>query len=278
MQQIAVLMTCHNRREKTLSSLENLFQQQGLNSEYAINVYLVDDGSSDGTGAAVDAAFPFVKVIKGDGTLFWNRGMHTAWKEACVQKHDFYLWLNDDTDLYPDAILQMIDASKQKNDQSIISGCIESSTVSGERIYAGVKIKGSEHILNYPNGTINECDMINGNCVIVPHSVYEKVGNLDWRFTHALGDHDYSLRAKKMGVLSYTTAQFVATCAPNESQPKWRLNSVPLIERIKNLYSPLSYSHPYEFFRYEKSHFGLLTASKHFLSIHLRVLFPGLRH
>ena len=277
MLRIAVLLTCHNRKEKTLNCLSNLNLQQGINEQYTIKTYLVDDGSTDGTGAAVKSAFPDVKVIQGDGTLFWNRGMYTAWETAAKESHDVYLWLNDDTDLYPSALLEMLDAAKETGYRSIISGCIESPTNKGERVYAGVKREGKQHILNYPDGNINECDIINGNCVLVPQSVYEKVGNLDPRFSHALGDHDYSLRAKKLGIASYTTPRFVASCAPNEGLPKWRRAGVALPERLKNLYSPLSYSHPYEFFMYEKAHFGLVTALKHFFSIHLRVFFPGLK-
>ncbi len=53
-----------------------------------LSVYLVDDGSSDGTGDAVRQAYPSVSVIRGDGTLFWNRGMRKAWEDA-LKKNAF---------------------------------------------------------------------------------------------------------------------------------------------------------------------------------------------
>ncbi|WP_290503914.1 glycosyltransferase, partial [Akkermansia sp.] len=91
---LEVLMTCHNRREKTLRSLAALFSALP-EAELDVSVHLVDDGSSDGTGDAVRQAYPSVSVITGDGTLFWNRVMRTAWEDALQKDADCYLWLND---------------------------------------------------------------------------------------------------------------------------------------------------------------------------------------
>lgn len=45
---IAVLMTCHNRRETTLKCLSSLYDQ-ALPSGVTFKTYLVDDGCADGT-------------------------------------------------------------------------------------------------------------------------------------------------------------------------------------------------------------------------------------
>ena len=74
---IAVLMTCHNRKLKTLATLESLFKQI-LTSEIALNAYLVDDGSTDGTAEAVQQTYPQINIFSGDGNLFWNGGMRVA--------------------------------------------------------------------------------------------------------------------------------------------------------------------------------------------------------
>jgi len=78
---IAILMTCHNRRETTLSCLKAVFKQV-LPESVTFNVFLVDDGSTDGTGDAVRSYYPSVAVLEGDGSLFWNRGMRKAFAEA----------------------------------------------------------------------------------------------------------------------------------------------------------------------------------------------------
>ena len=79
---IAILVTCYNRRDKTIQCLKNLFSQAGIKEDFTIEVFLVDDGSSDGTSEAVNMQFPQVHIIPGNGSLYWNRGMHLAWQKA----------------------------------------------------------------------------------------------------------------------------------------------------------------------------------------------------
>jgi GT2 family glycosyltransferase len=235
----------------------------------------LDDGSTDGSSLAVSKAFPDVRLIKGDGSLYWNRGMHMAWKTAAVEKYDFYLWLNDDTHLYDYALSEMIYAAEETNCKAIICGCTESPYNKGELTYGGGKHEGKTYIANYPNGKISQCDIINGNCVLVPLFVFERVGNLDWKFRHGIGDNDYSLRAKKRGISSFTAGQFVGSCAKHQSLPKWCLPHISVKERVRNLYSPVG-NPPSQYFLFERRHFGFLTALKHYFSIHLRVLVPRL--
>lgn len=107
---LAILMTCYNRRQKTLDCLEALRKQELL-PNLVVQVYLVDDGSTDGTGEAVKAAYPGIKVLQGNGNLFWNGGMRLAFSEAMKSDYDYYLWLNDDTLLYPRAIQSLLATS-----------------------------------------------------------------------------------------------------------------------------------------------------------------------
>ena len=74
-----------------------------------LDIYLVDDGSNDGTNESVSKLFPMVNIILGDGTLFWNKGMRLAWKTAAEkQDYEFYLWLNDDVLLNNDGLINII--------------------------------------------------------------------------------------------------------------------------------------------------------------------------
>ncbi len=65
---------------------------------------MVDDASTDGTAAAIRSHYPGVEVIDGSGALFWNRGMYVGFGVALQRPADYYLWLNDDTELVPDAL------------------------------------------------------------------------------------------------------------------------------------------------------------------------------
>ncbi len=125
---IATIITCYNRKEKTLTCLTDLMNQDVI-SDIDLNVYLVDDGSTDGTGDAVKQNFPHVNILQGDGTLYWNGGMRFAFSEAMKNDYDYYLWLNDDTFLYSDAIKLLLEISndmkRKKGRDVIVTGTIK---------------------------------------------------------------------------------------------------------------------------------------------------------
>lgn len=268
---IAVLITCHNRKEKTLQCLRALFRQKGLSESCLIEVFLVDDGCSDGTTDAIKLDFPQVTIIQGNGNLFWNRGMHLAWESASTAKDfDYYLWLNDDTFLFENTLENLFNKTFPT---SIVCGTTKSSILDNAT-YGGISNKNNKLII--PNGSYQNADYCNGNCVLIPSYVYKKLGNLDPIFQHALGDFDYSMRARKKGVEIKVAPEFVGFCESHEITPKWRSNSLNLLNRLKILYTPLSGCYPPEFFVFDKRHHGLFAACLHFFSIHLRSICPKL--
>ncbi len=269
---IAVLLTCHNRCEKTIKCLHALFQCI-LPENYEIDVFLVDDGSTDGTSEMVKSTFPSVHVIQGDGALYWNRGMHLAWEVASgVKDYDFYLWLNDDTFLFQNSLETLIsNVTSTKNEAIIVATTC--SKEAGTLTYGGFNSDGK---LILPKDDLVQAFTFNGNCILVPKLVFRSVGNLDPLFWHCIGDIDYGQRALKKGIKSFVGTDIMAYCEGHDRLPKWCLKEVSFLKRIQSLYSPLGNSHPYYFFHYEYRHFGFWLASKHFLSIHLRVILPHL--
>ena len=273
MKSVAALITCHNRRAKTLNCLQALFNQIGLGGEYLLKVFVVDDGSSDDTSGAISAQFPDVYLIDGDGNLYWNRGMHLAWEIASKTKDfDFYLWLNDDTYLFKDSLYKLLKAAESTKYLSAVCG----STVSSRQniiTYGGHSIKGN---LLLPTGYLQEAFTFNGNIVLIPKAVYEKIGNLDPIFHHSIGDYDYALRIRKHNLKSFILEEYAGECERNEELPKWCLRNISFKQKVANLYSPLGNSHPIFYFYYTFKHFGFFVSIRHFVSIHIRLLFPGL--
>ena len=124
MKRVAVLMSVHNRRETTLRCLQLLSQQQYDISRFSVDVFMTNDGCTDGTEVAVQEKFPDVHIIQGDGNLYWNRGMIAAWSEAAKEDIDYYLWLNDDTLLYSNAVYELLVCSARHNDSVIAVGSV----------------------------------------------------------------------------------------------------------------------------------------------------------
>lgn len=263
---IAVLMTVHNRKDTTLACLKQLFLNKSDESE--LEVYLVDDGSTDGTSEAVAKLYPKVIVIKGDGTLFWCRGMIEAWKYASKATPDFYLWLNDDTLLFESAVNDILSSYSTVDPISVISGAIVSSD--GTTVSYGGKVNNR---LVAPNGTMQELDKFNGNFVLVPKQVYDQFGMLDSHFHHAYGDWEYGIRLKRNGVKLYLTPSFVGTCDRHDKLPKCYNSEVGFIQRFKHLYSPIGPC-PSSAFTYDIKCRSLVKAVLNYLYMNIRCAFP----
>lgn len=269
---IAILLTCYNRKQVTLECLKRIFEQ---NISIDMDVFLCDDGSTDGTYESVKEKYPTIHVFKGTGNLFWNRGMLAAWQEACkVKEYDAYIWLNDDVFLYENAISELIECSAMCKDISIVCGAFCSD--SGEFSYGG-RIKDGTPII--PNGMLQNVYWLNGNCVLIPKAVINKIGLLDKMFHHHLGDFDYGLRAQKAGFNIVTTRKYLGICAPNTIKSnRSRKDGLSIIKRFQRLYSPLG-DNPFIQFRYTLRHFGVVKALKIFISLHINnLLNDGLYH
>ena len=78
-----MLVTVFNRCDITIQGLRRLYVAiAALPGDYFFDVYLTDDGCTDGTPKAVAAEFPDIHIVQGDGSLFWGGGMRLAWKAA----------------------------------------------------------------------------------------------------------------------------------------------------------------------------------------------------
>ncbi|THF69861.1 glycosyltransferase family 2 protein [Deinococcus sp. Arct2-2] len=220
---IQVLLTVFNRREKTLEALHHLYKNQNPNVRLLVTLF--DDGSQDGTAAAIAAQFPEVQVLTGDGSNYWNGGMRRAWEVAKRSQPEFYLWLNDDTLLDSSAIRNLLDTSAFFADQAIIVGSTRDPET-GALTYGGVVRKSRWkpvrfHIVS-PGSTPIRADTMNGNCVLVPRGVEQKLGILSPAYTHSMGDFDYGLRAKKLNIEMWIAPEFVGTCGRNQIFGTWQ--------------------------------------------------------
>lgn len=117
--------------------------------------------------------------------------------------------------------------------------------------------------------------MMNGNIVLVPHSVYKKLGTLDPYYTHARGDFDYGLRARKAGIELWQVGHPLGECDAHEHIDAWCDPEIPLKKRWKLMYRPNGMP-PMEIFHLENRHYGFCIALKHYFTIHLRCIWPNL--
>lgn len=269
-QSIAILLTVFNRKQKTIKCLENIYKQSSY-SNYKIDIFLTDDGSTDGTSDLIKSKYPDVVIIKGNN-LYWNRGMWTSWNAAIKKKlYDFYLWLNDDTFTYPYMLDRLIYVSNLCNDKAIIVGPTIDNSGLGIHTYGGRKNKNLVPL----NGELQECDSFNGNIVLIPSYVYNIVGMNDPVFHHSLGDLDYGMRARKAGIRIIQLGEAVGECDRHNRIMKWCDPEIKLIDRMKFLFQPTGYP-PKEVFLFNKRHYGVFKAIIMLLTTFIRCIFPSI--
>ncbi|MBU0528852.1 glycosyltransferase family 2 protein [bacterium] len=277
---VAAILTCHNRKGKTIICLTDLINQDEI-GDVDLNVYLVDDGSTDGTSDAVKQNFPQVNVLQGDGTLYWNGGMRLAFSEVLKNDYDYYLWLNDDTFLYSDALKLLLETSKNMK-QKIGGDVIVTGTIkdieTGEVNYGGRNQKSKLQPLKFTlldsKTEPQQCDTFNGNVVLIPQYLAKEIGNISPEFSKQHGgDFDYGLRAKYAGFESWVAPGIIGTCSSNPLEGTIFDTRLSLKERRKKMNTPHGVPPAKEWMIFAKRHAGIIWPI-YWLRTIMRVLFP----
>lgn len=256
--EVAVLMTCYNRMETTLRCLRSLFAQE-LPAGWTLDVWLVDDASPDGTGEKVKAAFPQVNVITSPGNLFWCKGMRLAWDTAAKAKgYDGYLWLNDDVELYPGALMALAADAEAVEDEAILVGALHAERRGPDDLSAAV-VYGVGYAR--PTGRPERSKgAMNGNFVYVTRPAYQTIGPLYGGYGHGYGDHDYGWMADRAGVARYCLSKAVGFCPyRRDLRTAQNLRSLSPWGRIRALFGKKGFSLRDNFI-YKWRNFGVLSA------------------
>lgn len=224
-----------------MAALRAFFAQEG---DFVLSAVLMDDGSADQTSEAVRNEFDAVEVLRGDGTLFWNRGMAAAYEAArAANVADHYLWLNDDTLIYANTLNRLVEDSKlvANGGRAIIVG----STLDPEEkchTYGGLITDSYWHPgkfrrLEPLQERMLPCATMNGNIVLISRQAADSVGGIDLRFSHSMGDFDYGLRASRLGIPVWIGSGYHGECPRNPYGSSW-VERATIRERYKVVNTP----------------------------------------
>lgn len=220
--EVSILLTCYNRKKKTLEALSTLFEaldyyNEGCDNQISYSVFLTDDGCTDGTSEAVLTSFAakVINIIRSDGNAFWAGGMRLAWRNAIEtnSKSDFFILINDDTCFKRECIIDLFKTHKYALDKygigGIYTGFVSEFNNENKILYGAKRYDNgffSKAISMIPTGNPQECELVNANILMVSANVVQKIGILDEAFIHAAADLDYGIRSKNAGFPVLTTS------------------------------------------------------------------------
>ena len=219
---LTAVLTTFNRCALTLACLEHL-AVAAARAQVELGLVMVDDGSSDDTVRAVRSRFPAAHIEVAGGDLYWCRGMHRAMALAMQRQSDFLLWLNDDTVLHPDALTRLLQEAAMLRVRTGREVLLAGATADrqGHLSYGGSVAASRWRRFSYRKvwsaSQPVPCEVVNGNCVLLPMALTQCVGNLDPAYEHAMGDTDYALRAGAAGFGVFVASGYVGECNRNAS-------------------------------------------------------------
>lgn len=307
---VCILLTCHNRGETTLRSLNSIDDE-----EYRIDYLVVDDKSTDGTvellktwneketsgsAKAYTDDIPHrksegnLKIIEGNGNLYWAGGMRKGMemllkldektgttqeiqqgedrKIQRIVSYDYLMMINDDVEFYPETIQKMIRRSQDKGNMPVTGATrsCEGSTSYGGVLYDMKRAKPRQ--MDITKADNRPVDTMNCNAFLLPWEIFRKAGAFDRTYVHSLADYDYGFTLKHMGYKVWLTDSYVGECDDNPVINTWRDTKLPRMVRLKKKESVKGLPRK-QWYYYLKKNFGIRQAVWHSITPYIRILF-----
>lgn len=233
-------MPVHNRRETTLQCLRSLSRIDRTGLE--IKIFIVDDGSADGTSAAVRLAFPDVSIIDGDGSLHYAAGTNRGISAAMEWNAEFVVTMNDDA-VFHEQFLQRLIAAAKSNPRSVVGALLllwnephrVFQVASKWRTFKGGWVfPDNLTAFSVPQKAFG-VEALVGNCVLIPAAAIRECALMDEkRFPHGWGDTQYFDRMRRRGWNLIVEPRSYVWCEPNTNPPP--LHTLPLGNVFKILF------------------------------------------
>ena len=218
---IAFIIPVHNRREMTLQCLRSLSKIDSTALD--LRIFVVDDGSSDGTSHSIRESFPDVVLISGNGMLHYAGGTNRGIEEALKWDPAYLVLMNDDT-LFHEQFLQRLVATAKRESHSVV-GALLLLWDQPHRVFqvgqvwstwkGGWQMPSDLTVFDFPKKPVDvEC--IVGNCVLLPVAAVRECGLMDEkRFPHGWGDAQYLMKIRMAGWRLLVEPTAYVWCEPN---------------------------------------------------------------
>jgi GT2 family glycosyltransferase len=203
---LSVIIVNWNTRELLLNCIESFFRTvKGLSSE----IFVVDNGSSDGSTDSVRRAFPEIEIIQNERNLGFARANNEALRRS---KGRYALLLNTDVVLTDGAVERLVAFMERNPSVGVaggqlfnVDGSKQNSFDNFPSLATEALNKGLLRILfprRYPSKRVNygapiEVQSVIGACMIVRSQAIREVGLLDEDYFFFLEETDWCYRMRR---------------------------------------------------------------------------------
>jgi GT2 family glycosyltransferase len=202
---VAIILLTWNGKALTLACLESL-----ASLEYdAVEIIVVDNGSTDGTADAVRGAYgDRVRVIENSSNLGFSRGNNVGIRRALDDGADLVLLLNNDTTVDPALVRHLADVIRSSGEIGIVGPKIYYASPPDRIWFAGGEISLARGVSRHigirerdrgQHDEVRDVDYITGCALMARRQVFEAIGGLDPGFTAYYEDADFCMRARRAG-------------------------------------------------------------------------------
>lgn len=232
----ALIIPVHNRRDTTLQGLRSLSKANRIGLD--VKIFVVDDGSTDGTSAAIRSEFPDVELVSGDGTLHYAGGTNRGIEAALRWNPEFVVTMNDDSIFHEDFLVRLVETARRSH--KTIVGSLLLLWNEPHRVFQvgprWISIKGGWTFTEYQSAFSVptepfDVECLVGNCVLFPAEAIKANGLMDEKnFSHGWGDAQYLMRMRKAGWRLVVDPRSRVWCEPNTYPPP--LHAMSVRERL----------------------------------------------
>lgn len=199
---VALVVPVHNNKEDTAEFLESLKGVTYPNYK----IIIIDDGSTDGTEDLIKEKYPYVILLKGDGSLWWSGATNKGIKKAIQIGADYVLLTNNDTTVDSEFISALVDTA-EKNPRAIVTSKVYDYDNPKRVAFAGGETTWIIGELKTIRGKDDESyniqrDVKYSVCLgtLVNTTFFKDIGLMDYKnFPLYSADADFTYRAYKKG-------------------------------------------------------------------------------
>ena len=206
---VAIVIVSWGGREDTLSCLASL---ESVEWE-PLTVIVVDNGSTDGTADAVRTRFPTAVLIVNSENVGGAEGMSIGIRHALARDADYVLLLDNDTEVDAGFVAPLVEEAEQRPDAGALCSLIYHADQPDVIWYAGARYnprlpyngkhvgQGERDLGQYRETRV--VDYATACSVLIPCSVFARVGLFDSTLFVYCDDLEWSFRARRAGYRLY---------------------------------------------------------------------------